>query len=846
MNSVCIVTNEVYPIDKGGIARLMYNFAINNSQSETPADIHFLLPAKWRMHTAEVEAEFVGLAKLHYCRESLEGLGTLGTLIRTFGAKDSLDHHMIESLRYYAGLLDAQQELGREFDIVEFPDFGGWGFASIAARRAGLNFKKTRFTIRLHSTESLIVDHEPFVHQPSDWIAGICDLERQALLDADKVIAHLPSIAKLNADRFAFPPEWNDKIHIEMPPIVLAEPELEALAEFQAREEPSPPPRNFLFSARLQPFKRPELFIRAAVWFLDNYADANNLFLISSYGWDKNYIDWLHRLVPVRWRDSVVFLEGLTQQQRVELMLNSILVIPSEFESLCLLAYEGRLLNLKVVLNGRCLAFGAEPERWQDGENCLLFDSDFISLAQTMRKALDWTPKPAEPLPRATPYWEKPMGELFTSAAQQETPPLTLSYLVYGSTNLDELGQRLQDLSFGLGLDNVHALVPRQAFDAAAIPPDAWQISGVTIHLTSWLEPTASEIQNVIADLKTGAVAFLPADTRAERELWTLAAAQLAAEPDAAIFTSHVAVKAENAPRRFLLNYGDARTVALITDRIAHRASVFRRDALLKTGLREAAGGRWHEDLCIRLVNAGHRVLTAPAVLAMQSEWQRSSRIPSARFFGSLRDEAGHHAHLPYRQGSVAAGLIDSVAVIDHDTWVAQQAMAITKLAASARVPSDVVHFEDVKLTNVPGTDPQSPIQLQIVLHGLTIGRTSVQKLSFKLSRYKTMAWVEFRDGGHVEKLFSNWPPQTSDQWGPIAIWSNNIAPHANEGFFYLDDKQNRKKLDLLLDNLPAMIGLLPLTPAERTKWNEIAAALLMQSRTRLKVSGTAGRSRFG
>src|SRR5580692_10883142 len=68
MNSVCIVTNEVYPIDKGGIARLMYNFAINNSQSETPADIHFLLPAKWRMHAAEVEAELVGLAKLHYCR----------------------------------------------------------------------------------------------------------------------------------------------------------------------------------------------------------------------------------------------------------------------------------------------------------------------------------------------------------------------------------------------------------------------------------------------------------------------------------------------------------------------------------------------------------------------------------------------------------------------------------------------------------------------------------------------------------------------------------------------------------------------------------------------------------
>ena len=31
--SVCIVSNEIYPIDKGGIGRLMYNFAIANARS---------------------------------------------------------------------------------------------------------------------------------------------------------------------------------------------------------------------------------------------------------------------------------------------------------------------------------------------------------------------------------------------------------------------------------------------------------------------------------------------------------------------------------------------------------------------------------------------------------------------------------------------------------------------------------------------------------------------------------------------------------------------------------------------------------------------------------------------
>src|ERR1700722_3050900 len=113
--------------------------------------------------------------------------------------------------------------------------------------------------------------------------------------------------------------------------------ETAAFAENRERAEPPAPPRNFLFSARLQPFKRPDLFIRAAVRFLDEHQDADNLFQVSSYGWDDNYIDWLKRLVPERWERSILFLEGPTQRERADLILDNILVIPSDFESCCLL-----------------------------------------------------------------------------------------------------------------------------------------------------------------------------------------------------------------------------------------------------------------------------------------------------------------------------------------------------------------------------------------------------------------------------------------------------------------------------------------------------------------------------
>jgi glycosyltransferase involved in cell wall biosynthesis len=821
--SVCIVSNEMYPVDKGGIGRLMYNFAVANSRSESAADLHFLLTSKLAGSAAEIERAFSGLATFHHCSNAPDALGPLGELIREFGARDSLDELMIESLSCYAGLLDAQQRHGREFDFVEFADFAGWGAASIATKRAGIAFCNTRFAVRLHSTFALIAHNEPFMHEPSPWMAARCDLERQCLRDADLVVAHLASTARSNAEWFRLPPEWMDKVRVEMPPILLSQSEQSALAHAQADEIRRAPPRDFLFSSRLQPFKRPDLFVRAAVRFLDDAPDSESLFRVLSYGWDDQYIDWVRRLVPARWRDRVIFLDQSTERDRSRLMLDSILVIPSDYESLCLLAFEARLLGVRTILNRRCPAFGGEPQLWREGKDCLFFDGNFISLAKTMQRALAWTAASPPPLAHDSPYWEKP-ADVPQSGPPHRRPPLTLAYIVYGSVNPYELASDLRELS-SRGVDNIHVMVARDVLDAASLPEAALAASGIVVHVTGWIEPTAAEIQSVISELAAEAVAFLPAGIHVEREFWTLAAAQLGAQPEAALFTSHALVTNESATQRFTLNYGDAPTVAQMSDRVAHRASVFRRDTLLDLGLRDVAGDRWHEDLCIRLVDAGHRVLVAPSALVTQTVPARTSRIQSSRFFAWHRDSAAQRLGAAFRSGSVTHPM-DSVVGISHEAWIVQQQEAKVALADCAKLAPPRFRFDEAVLKNASleqGADYQ---ELEIVLRGLAVGDGWVPWLGIKFSQYKGEPQLEFRETGNARYLFRNWPPSTSDQWGPVAVWSAGTTPHPHGEFFERLQEADARKLRLLVENLPAILDSLPFPADATARWKHAAQEL--------------------
>jgi glycosyltransferase involved in cell wall biosynthesis len=401
--NICFITNELHPFAPGGIGRLMYNFAVQNRDRKTNRRNFYFLISSLDLPNYEMLAE--------YFEEH-----DLGTVIATptefsyLGEQESRLFHCIpneysgpsfvrKSIEYYNGLLYLEARYGIQLDLIEFPDYGGLGFATLAAKHAGLAFRNTMITVRLHSTGGIIHDAEPFYHRKGKGELSFFELERQCLEQAELVVSHLPVITTANQNFYSFKSTWQKKVIHEFPPIFLEGDEI-----FDSKADEAT--RDFIFSSRLQPFKRPDLFIKAAVIFLDCNPIYEGRFYVVSYGWDKAYINWLQNLVPKQYKDCIHFIFNAEASLRNKLLQNSIVVIPSNYESLCLFAYESALRGNKLILNRQCLAFGEAPY-WQEGENCLKFDGTADDLARAYERALI-SPQPTpKPLPESLCYWHQ-------------------------------------------------------------------------------------------------------------------------------------------------------------------------------------------------------------------------------------------------------------------------------------------------------------------------------------------------------------------------------------------------------------------------------------------------------
>src|SRR5262249_26867592 len=160
------VTNELFPIQAGGIGRLMYNFAVHNHNLGSGVRIWLLLPSSFAADALpRVEATYADLAIVHRAKPLVQRSEQLAQLAARLPAQSwAFDQAYRTSLEYYLALLDAEQRHGSPFDIIEFPDYGGWAGAAMAAKRTGLAFRETIIAARLHSTLGLITHHERFYH----------------------------------------------------------------------------------------------------------------------------------------------------------------------------------------------------------------------------------------------------------------------------------------------------------------------------------------------------------------------------------------------------------------------------------------------------------------------------------------------------------------------------------------------------------------------------------------------------------------------------------------------------------------------------------------------------------
>ena len=194
---VCFVTNELYPVNKGGIGRFIYNMLFNEWEHEV--EFSLLLygenfkstPESIRQEVAEV---FEGRANIYFAEDFL-----LGEKAKLQMANPAFfDALYLDSYHLHLALEEIQAEKSEHFDYVEFLDFGGPALVSANARKLGVAKSNALVGIRLHSTSSIISENEVFETPYSEWHNVVHDAERLALSNADYVVSHLDTISQYN------------------------------------------------------------------------------------------------------------------------------------------------------------------------------------------------------------------------------------------------------------------------------------------------------------------------------------------------------------------------------------------------------------------------------------------------------------------------------------------------------------------------------------------------------------------------------------------------------------------------------------------------------------------------
>ena len=618
---VCLITNELYPARPGGIGRLMYNFAQENAKRGYPVDLHILVDPEAFIDEAtrdRVLNAFDGLATIHQRLNLATHPEQLSQLLSGHtGNAWSTESLYSKSYSYYISLMNIENEHDFAFNYIEFPDYGGWGLIAIQAKKAGLRFRETNLVVRLHSSAGLIFDYERFFHHPSNYAGTLIDIERFCIAEADIVVGHNQAIIDLNQNFYKLTSSWREKTIFEFPPITVDHPTL-------LGSEPVPPREqmDFVFSSRLQPFKRPDLFIKAAVEFLETTPEYHGKFLLASYGWDETYIQSLRSLIPVYMQNRIEFV-SLSGEERVTILQRSIVVVPSDFESLCLFAFEAATLGATVILNRKCIAFGVS-ERWKENENCLMFDGSSHDLARAMATARNWHPASAVSLATTEPYWEDARPSR-NSIADSDVDHVstqtqaTVSVICFGFQTEAELQHHSARVTrFSLGQHPGYFIIPRALSVRderliGALEQKGWNIVYVPGH--GW---DAAQLSSFVSSLTTSHVLFIPIGYDISPEFLPLALTVVQEATDLDAFSGQVNIVDDltGRPDAVQCFLGSMPSVALTQDATFPIVSLLKREAIEARPFDERAGKAWFAAWSRDLVLAGGKSLTIPQILA--------------------------------------------------------------------------------------------------------------------------------------------------------------------------------------------------------------------------------------
>jgi hypothetical protein len=416
--------------------------------------------------------------------------------------------------------------------------------------------------------------------------------------------------------------------------------------------------KDFIFSSRLQQFKRPDLFIRAAIVFLERHPDYDGTFRLVSYGWDQAYIDWLQGLVPPKHDDQIAFAFGASSEQRLDWLSNSIVVVPSDYESLCLFAYEAGAMGRKVILNRRCLAFG-EGKRWREGENCMMFDGSVGDLVTVMEQALGWRPTSRVSLEADMPYWASgdfPPAAKARAVGEPQREAASLGVFVHGIESHDDFERRFASavflesaLDLALGGDELVFLIPLGLFDREGVQSRRVRERGWRVEYTSGLRECPESLRMRLMESSCDHVMLWPAGYAPSSDFIAKAKRALVGEPRIDVFGGHLeeADPATGRPLMLRVFGGEMPSMALTSSRVAPMCSVIRRSFLKDREFEPRAIDYWFETFVRDAALDGARIVIAPLVAATISQRAASRLETTKKLSAGIYDAFGIRSGLP-------------------------------------------------------------------------------------------------------------------------------------------------------------------------------------------------------
>lgn len=664
--AICFVTNELYPLGPGGIGRMLYNFAKHNEDLGLPADLHFLVPqalVESRPDARDLlQSAFDGIATIHICPSLQETFTPIAQLLARAQAHPWTNEWLFgDSYRYYLGLRAAEERRGAPFDIIEFPDFGGWGVATIEAKRAGLAFGETVISARIHSTQGMLYGVERFAYDPGHWAGIMFDAERHLFANADLIVGHDPAITAHTARFYGLEQRWQGRSLLEFPPVFVNIGDgVYERADKVVVPDDERHCDDFIFGSRLQPVKRPDLYIRAAILFLECHPGHAGTFRLVCNGWDRAFVDGLKSLVPEDMAKRIVFLEKATPEERLHYIDNSIVVVPSDYESLCLFAFEAALAGRKVILNGACPAFGNDY-RWHDGDNCLLFDGSVESLAETFERALSWRATSVVEVVPSQPYW---LDGIDLPKAPVPVDPLAagIAVLCYGAQSPAEfhrhfdLARQVEDelAAAGEAFDVVFQL-PRGSFASDGPECEMIRKRGWTPVFSSGKRECPQMFGNRVAALGKSAVLLFPFGYDLAPGFAASAVAVLRADPALAMVTGHIDLSDPHTGRSDCIRVysGEAPSTALLSSRIAPPLCLLNTAVFQRIAFDPLAGPFWFEVFARSCALKDEKIVVMPLIAGTLDALMQPRLETTKRISAGLLDQIGLSAGWQARMLSV-------------------------------------------------------------------------------------------------------------------------------------------------------------------------------------------------